>query len=154
MIVIIGLIILIAAVVVAVAGVLANGDSAHALTHGFAVFGYHVTGSAGTLFLYGIVVGAIAVLGLSLLLVGARRTSRRGAVARQRLSQARSQTTALRKERDDLIDEHESTRREPGRWRLLLLGPHLGPRPPSVSAGIVAPEASSNARANDSSLRK
>jgi hypothetical protein len=31
------------------------------------VFGYHVTGSTGTLFRYGIVVGAIAVLGLSLL---------------------------------------------------------------------------------------
>ena len=68
MIVIFGLIILVAAVIVGVAGVLGNGGSGHALTHGFAVFGYHVTGSTGTLFLYGIVVGAIALAGLSLLL--------------------------------------------------------------------------------------
>ena len=78
MIIIIGLVILVAAVVAGVAGVLSNSGSAHALTHPFAVFGYHVTGSTGTLFLYGIVVGALGLLGLSLLLAGARRTSRRG----------------------------------------------------------------------------
>ena len=78
MIIIIGLVVLIAAVIAGVAGVLANSGSSHALTHGFAVFGYHVTGSTGTLFLYGIVVGAIGLLGLGLLLAGARRTSRRG----------------------------------------------------------------------------
>jgi hypothetical protein len=65
MIVIFGLLILVAAVIVSVAGVLSNGGSAHALTHGFAVFGYHVTGSTGTLFLCGIVVGAVALFGLS-----------------------------------------------------------------------------------------
>ena len=47
MIVILGLIILIAAVVVGVAGVLTNAGGAHGLTHGFGVFGYHVTGSTG-----------------------------------------------------------------------------------------------------------
>jgi hypothetical protein len=46
---------LVAAVVVGVAGVLGNGGSAHALTHGFTALGYHATGSAGTLFLSGIV---------------------------------------------------------------------------------------------------
>src|SRR3954454_11448264 len=51
MVVVLGLILLIAAVVVGVAGVLANAGSGHALTSGFAVFGYHVTGSTGTLFL-------------------------------------------------------------------------------------------------------
>jgi hypothetical protein len=56
MIIIAGFIVLVAAVVAGVAGVLGNGGSGHALTHGFAVFGYHVTGSTGTLFLYGIVV--------------------------------------------------------------------------------------------------
>jgi len=78
MIVILGLVILLAAVIIGVAGVLGNGGSGHALTHGFSVFGYHVTGSTGTLFLTGIVVGAVALAGLSLLLAGARRTSRRG----------------------------------------------------------------------------
>ena len=56
MIVIAGLVILVAAVIAGVARVLANGGDAHAVTH-FAVFGYHVTGSAGTVFLYGIITG-------------------------------------------------------------------------------------------------
>ena len=54
MIIIIGLVIVVAAVVAGVAGVLSNGGSGHALSHPFAVFGYHVPGSTGTLFLYGI----------------------------------------------------------------------------------------------------
>ena len=45
MIVIAGLVILIAAVIAAMAGVLGNTGSSHAPGHGFAVFGYHVTGS-------------------------------------------------------------------------------------------------------------
>jgi hypothetical protein len=110
MIVIIGLIILVAAVVVGVAGVLGNAGSGHALNQGFAVFGYHVTGSTGTLFFYGIVVGAVAILGLSLLLAGARRTSRRGSAARRGLQRSRGETAAVTKERDDLIDQRETAR--------------------------------------------
>ncbi len=110
MIIIIGLIILVAAVVAGVAGVLSNSGSGHALTHNFAVFGYHVTGSTGTLFLYGVVVGALALLGLSLLLAGARRTSRRGHEARHGLIQSRRETAAVRQDRDDLIDQRETAR--------------------------------------------
>jgi len=110
MIIIIGLVVLIAAVIAGVAGVLANSGSSHALTHGFAVFGYHVTGSTGTLFLYGIVVGAIGLLGLGLLLAGARRTSRRGRAARRGLRQSRQETAAASQARDDLLDEREATR--------------------------------------------
>jgi hypothetical protein len=110
MIIIIGLVILVVAVVVAVAGVLSNGGNGHALTHGFAVFGYHVTGSSGTLFLYGIVVGAIAVLGLSLLLAGARRTSRRGRDARRGLAQSRRETAAVSHDRDDLLGQRDTAR--------------------------------------------
>ncbi|HEX9039580.1 MAG TPA: hypothetical protein VF838_01000 [Trebonia sp.] len=110
MIIIIGLVILIAAVVTGVAGVLSNSGSGHALTHPFAVFGYHVTGSTGTLFLYGIVVGALALLGLSLLLAGARRTSRRGREARRGLARSRRETAAARQDRDDLLDQRETAR--------------------------------------------
>jgi hypothetical protein len=110
MIIIFGLIILVAAVIVGVAGVLGNGGSGHALTHGFAVFGYHVTGSTGTLFLYGIVVGAIALAGLSLLLAGARRTSRRGRDARRGLRQSRQETAAVSADRDDLIGQRDTAR--------------------------------------------
>jgi hypothetical protein len=108
--IIIGLIILIAAVVAGVAGVLANSGSGHPLTHHFAVFGYHVTGSTGTLFLSGIVVGALGMLGLSLLLAGARRTSRRGREARHGLTQSRRETANVTQDRDDLIGQRETAR--------------------------------------------
>jgi hypothetical protein len=110
MIIIIGLIIVIAAVVAGVAGVLSNSGSGHDLTHQFAVFGYHVTGSTGTLFLYGIVVGALGLLGLSLLLAGARRTSRRGREARRGLSRSRRETATVSQDRDDLLDQRETAR--------------------------------------------
>jgi hypothetical protein len=110
MLLILGLIILVAAVVVGVDGVVNNAGSAHALTHGFSVFGYHVTGSTGTLFLYGVVVGAVALFGLSLLLVSARRVSRRGHVARSGLRQSRRETADVSRERDDLIDQRETAR--------------------------------------------
>jgi hypothetical protein len=102
MIVIAGLVILIAAGITGAAGVLANGGHAHAATH-FAAFGYHVTGSTGTLFLYGIVTGALAMAGLSLL-AGARRTSRRG------LARSRRETAAVSQHRDDLISERDTAR--------------------------------------------
>ena len=49
MIVIVGLIVLVVAVIVGFTGVLTNAGAAHPLTDSFAVFGYHVTGSTGTL---------------------------------------------------------------------------------------------------------
>ena len=109
MIVILGLVILVAAVIAGVAGVLANGGHAHVVTH-FAVFGYHVTGSTGTLFLYGIVAGALAMAGLSLLLAGARRTSRRGRDARRGLAQSRRETAAVSADRDDLAGQRDTAR--------------------------------------------
>ena len=113
MFVVLGLIILVAAVVVGVAGVFNNVGSGHALTHSFSLFGYHVTGSTGALFLYGIVVGAAAMLGLGLLLAGARRTSRRGRAARRELKQSRGQT-AVSQDRD-LIGQRESAQAETAR---------------------------------------
>jgi len=112
MFIILGLIVLVAAVVVGVAGVLTNHGSGHVLTHRFAVFGYHMNGSTGRLFLYGIVVGAVAAFGLGLLLSGARRTSRRGSVARQGLKQSRGETAAVTEDRDNLIDQRDAARAE------------------------------------------
>ena len=107
MIILIGLVILVAAVVVGLAGVLSNGGSGHTLTDQFAVFGYHVTGSTGLLFLYGIVVGAVGLFGLSLLLAGARRTARRGRTARSDLKQSRRETAAANQDRDDLAQARQ-----------------------------------------------
>ena len=111
MFVVLGLIILVVAVVVGVAGVFNNVGSGHALTHGFSLFGYHITGSTGTLFLYGIVVGAAGMLGLGMLLAGARRTSRRGRAARRELKQSRPQTAAVSQDRD-LIGQRENAQAE------------------------------------------
>jgi hypothetical protein len=108
MIVILGLILLVAATIVGLAGVLGNAGSGHALSSGFSVFGYDVTGSTGTLFLYGIVVGAIAMLGLSMLLGGARRTARRGRTARTELKQSRRETATISRDRDDLLHQRET----------------------------------------------
>src|SRR4029453_8633649 len=110
MIVVLGLILLVAAAILGVAGVLGNAGEAHALPDGFSLFGYHVTGSTGELFLYGIVVGAIAAFGLSMLLAGARRTSRRGRAARGSLKQSRLETPAATEARDDLINQRETAR--------------------------------------------
>src|SRR4249920_3411826 len=113
MIIILGLIILVAAVVVGVAGVLTNGGT-HGLAHGFSVLGYHVTGS-GTVFLYALAVGAVALFGLWLLLAGVRRTSRRGRAARRGLRQSqretaesRQETAAVSKDRDELIGQRDT----------------------------------------------
>lgn len=68
MILIIGLIILGLAALFAVLGVATNGGSTHLVNGDFALFGQHITGlSTGQLFLFGIVVGLVAALGLSVL---------------------------------------------------------------------------------------
>jgi hypothetical protein len=52
----------------------------------------------------------VAVLGLSLLLAGAHRTSRRGRDARRGLAQSRRETAAVSQERDDLIGQRDAAR--------------------------------------------
>jgi hypothetical protein len=107
--IILGLVILVAAVVIAVAGVLSNSGSAHEFTGGFSVLGVDVTGSTGTLFLYGIVVGAAALLGLSLILAGTRRTTRRRR-AHRGLKRSRRETAAAEQERGIRTGERETPR--------------------------------------------
>ena len=111
MIIIIGLVILVVAAIAGIASVLGNAGHGHALTSGFSMLGYHVTGSTGTLFLYGIVIGAVGMLGLALLLGGARRSSRRGIAARRSLRQSRRETTAVSQDRDDLIGQRDEAAR-------------------------------------------
>ncbi|MBV1942740.1 hypothetical protein ACFWBR_17625 [Streptomyces sp. NPDC060006] len=113
--IILGLVILVAAVVIGVAGVLTNSGSAHELTGGFSVFGVDVTGSTGTLFLYGIVVGAAVLLGLSLILTGARHAAHRGRTARRGLKQSRRETAAAEQERGVPTSERDSARAQTGR---------------------------------------
>jgi hypothetical protein len=66
------------------------------------------------LFLYGIIVGAAALLGLGLLLAAARRTSRRGRDARRGLKYSGRPTPASRQDRD-LPGQTESAHAEAAR---------------------------------------
>ena len=107
MIVIVGLVVLLAAVIVGFTGVLTNAGPDHPLTENFAVFGYHVTGSTGTLFLFGIVVGAVGMLGLCVLLAGARRTAGRGRDARRDLKRSQRETAFLNRDRDQRLEHQQ-----------------------------------------------
>ena len=107
MIVIVGLVVLLVAVIVGFTGVLTNAGAAHPLTENFSVFGYHVTGSTGTLFLFGIVVGAVGMLGLSVLLAGARRSAGRGRDARRELKRSQRETAFLTRDRDKLLEHQQ-----------------------------------------------
>jgi hypothetical protein len=107
MIVIVGLVVLLVAVIVGFTGVLTNAGAAHSLTENFSLFGYHVTGSTGTLFLSGIVVGAVAMLGLCVLLAGAQRTAGRGRDTRQELKRSQRETAFLNQERDQRLEHQQ-----------------------------------------------
>ena len=109
MIAILGLVLLLAALVVGLAGVLTNMGSTHHLAHPFTVLGYHVTGSTGRLFLYGIAVGMVALLGLLRLLSGVRRSARAARAAQRELKQSRRETAAISKDRDALLAQHQAT---------------------------------------------
>jgi hypothetical protein len=100
MIVIVGLVVLLFAVVVGLLGVLNNAGATHPLTENFSVMGYHVTGSTGTLFLFGIVVGALAMLGMSVLLAGAQRTAGRGRDARRELKRSQREVEFVNRDHD------------------------------------------------------
>ena len=100
MIVIVGLVVLLVAVIVGFLGVLNNAGAAHPLSENFSVLGYHVTGSTGTLFLFGIVIGALAMLGLSVLLAGAQRTAGRGRDARRELQRSQREAAFVNRDHD------------------------------------------------------
>ncbi len=111
MIVVLGLIVLVLAVGLGVAGVSANTGADHAVGDGFSVIGLQVTGlSTGQLFLFGIAVGVSAMLGLSMLMgVFGRRLASRG--SRRELRTARQQNEALLQDRSKLAGLLEADRR-------------------------------------------
>ncbi|MGB7981392.1 MAG: hypothetical protein WCF36_11445 [Candidatus Nanopelagicales bacterium] len=108
--VIVGLLILLAAIGVGLSGVLANSGSEHLLGQDFSVLGLQLSGlTTGQLFLYGIIIGVVGMLGLSLLLgvFNRRLASRR---SRRALKGSQKESQALRTDRDRLTqqldDEH------------------------------------------------
>ncbi|WP_201274647.1 hypothetical protein [Mycolicibacterium sp. CH28] len=113
MLVIIGLIVMLVAAIVAIVGILSNAGPDHLLGESFSVFGYHVTGSTGTLFLFGIAVGAVAAIGLGLLLAGTRRSTTRAHDAQRDARRLRLETASVNRERDTRVEHqpqlHEGT---------------------------------------------
>ena len=108
--VIVGFLILLVAVGVGVSGVLSNSGSEHLLGQDFAVLGLQLSGlTTGQLFFYGIIIGVVGMLGLSLLLGAFNRRlgSRR---SRRALKGSQKESQALRTDRDRLTqqldDEH------------------------------------------------
>jgi hypothetical protein len=92
MVIVIGMFVLIAAIIAGAAALLSTGGDAHALTGDLTLFGYHVTDTAGVMVIWGVVVGVIGLVELSLLLAHTRRTH----LARQtpgRPGQSESQST-------------------------------------------------------------
>jgi len=110
MIVVIGLVVLIVAILVAVVGVMSNTGTTHPLGDTFAVFGQPLTGhSTGELFLYGIVVGVVGMLGLSMLLgTFSRRLASRG--SRRELRGSRREAAGLRLDRERLTQQLDDQR--------------------------------------------
>jgi hypothetical protein len=102
------------------------------------VLGYHVTGSTGTLFLSGIVVGAVGLLGLSVLLAGARRSAVRGRDARRDLARSQQDTAYVKRhhtqelEHQDGVDT-DSTAANPRRRSVPLFG-HWARRRQTIDA--------------------
>lgn len=110
MILVIGLCTLGIAVLLAILGVGTNSGSTHLVNGDFALFGQHITGlSTGQLFLFGIVVGLVAALGLSIL----RGFFARGLAARdlqKELKRSHAETATLRADFDRLQKELEAER--------------------------------------------
>jgi hypothetical protein len=102
--VIVGLVVLLVAAIAGTVGVLGNAGATHPLAENFSVLGYHVTGSTGTLFLSGIVVGAVGLLGLSVLLAGARRSAVRGRDARRDVARSRRETSFVNRHRSQEVE--------------------------------------------------
>lgn len=98
MIILVGLLVLVAAVVVGVAGTVANTGESHYLTTDFTIFDYHFSGSSGLLFFNGIVLGALGTFGAVLVLGGSWFASRRAWQARRELRQSRKEMAAVRKD--------------------------------------------------------
>ena len=90
---VVGLLLLAAAVAVGAAGIAANTGTEHQLSSGFTLFGYHLHGSAGRLYLAGLVIGAVAMLGFMMVAEGLRRD----AALRRELGRFRRDARARRR---------------------------------------------------------
>ena len=71
------------------------------------MYGYHLTGWTGTLFLFGIAVGAVVSLGLWLLLARPRPTASRAADARRAAARFHRQMAFINRDRDTRLEHQQ-----------------------------------------------
>jgi len=98
--VVLGLLVLVVAGVVTAGMVLQNTDASMA-----SVFGQAVNGTTGGLFLAGVITGAVALLGLMLLLAGVTRRRARRAGLKRQVREARGERESLAEENARLKGE-------------------------------------------------
>jgi len=128
MMIILGFLLLVIAAIVALVGILTNLGTPSELTTGFNIFGIPFSGRTGELFLFGVVVGAVGMLGLGMLLrgLGRRRAERREAkelkkrhtklseeLERERAARAEGAGTGTERTQTGEYAESESTARPP-----------------------------------------
>lgn len=129
-----GLLVLAAAGVTALVGALANSGGDHALNRSFELFGYSVQGSSGRLFAYGVIVGAVGMLGLNMLLAGLGRGFRSRLSRRRELKETRGEAETLQEERDRLARELEEARVARAQAEVDAHRAQAGPAGPTVPA--------------------
>jgi len=110
MIVIVGLLVLVAAVVLAITGFSANTGSAHGLSESFSILGVHISGlSSGQVLLLGVSIGVAGMLGLSMLsgALSRRWTAR---TSQRELNAVRHDNSVLIQDRQQLSDRLDAVR--------------------------------------------
>jgi hypothetical protein len=105
-----GLVLLVLAALLTLGIVLSNTDPANAAAFGVTLS--HV--SIGGLFLVGVVTGAVAMLGLTLLLGGSVRQRNKRVAAKRQVRSATGEASTLQEENARLAAELEQTRRSSG----------------------------------------
>ncbi|WP_305091592.1 hypothetical protein [Prescottella sp. R16] len=122
--IVLGILLLVAAVAIGVAGVVANGGAVFGSGTDLTVFGVHLTGSIGALYLAGIVVGAAGMLGLSLLVAGASSNRRAARHVRRQDQRSRVAVDAVGTDEPAVRDTASRTWKHPFGG-----GTHATPRP-------------------------
>ena len=144
---VLGLLVLAAAVVVGAVGVASNTGTAHQLPDGFSIFGYHIHGSVGKLFFAGLMIGAIGMIGLVMVMDGLRRNAalRRELLRFRREARSRRTAPAVQAPAAQTASRTVLTREPVTR----TTAPAADPTAPSVASD--APSATTSAR---TSLRR